>query len=422
MKFPLVVLSVLAAAAITGFYQHRTLTALREESRTIRHSLAEQEPPHPAARSEADGEAALDEAEARLVALLSLKSHRGAEAELQLLDALRKLDATGIAALIARVKSRDEIPQEMRDRCEETCLDIMSWGMNEEAIALILMTPEAPGRNTKLYHQFHEWSRRHPAEAASWFENEFKKGNPLASKLLTGAPDLQYVSILAHLRADPDRGIALALARLAPDSSPSDLQDLGATTALTLADESEHRDYLAALRRAAAQSPGNPVLAGMRSGYLQQITNQFTDWSVDDAVSLIDSEFTPQEKQEAASIMCHYNDLDEPQKWAAWIAGVNWPPEQEHPGESYIQAWAYADYAAAGEWLDRYPAGAKKDSLIRSYSAFIFDKFPAEAARRVATLSAGPVRERTLQSLYWRWVDKDPEAAERFAKEHELEQ
>lgn len=423
MKVPLIALSVLAVVTITGLYQHRTLTALREESRAIRHSLAEQEPSLPEVRSKADTESALDEAEARLVALLSLKSHRGDEAELQVLDALRKLDAAGIAELIARVKSRDAIPQEMRDRCYETCLGIMSWGMNAEAIALIQMAPESPGRDTKLYHQFYEWSQRRPAEAARWFEDELKKGNPLTSKLLTDAPDLQYVSILAQLRADPDRGIALALARLAPDVSPSTLHNLGATTAGKLADEAEHRDYLAALRRAAAQSPGNPVLAGIRSSYLQELTNsKLTDWSFDDAVALIDSEFTAQEKQEAASVISHFNDLDEPQKWAAWIAKVDWPPEQEHPLDSYIGSWAYTDYTAAGEWLDRYPAGATKDSLIRSYSALIFDKFPAEAARRVSSLSAGPVRDRTLQNLYWRWVDKDPDAAGSFAKEHGLEQ
>jgi len=200
-----------------------------------------------------------------------------------------------------------------------------------------------------------------------------------------------------------------------------EINKLAAETLESLADECEHASYLAALRRVAEKSPGNPVLEQIRAAYLNELPRRLKLWTFDEVTPLLDDELTAEEKLVTARNLSTFSDLDSPERWAGWFAKIGGEMDKQHPLRKYLRSWSIADYLAVGQWLDQYPDGPVRNELVLEHADRIRDPLPEEAARRALALPASPQREEVLKAIHSSWQAKDPEAAARFARENGLE-
>lgn len=87
-------------------------------------------------------------------------------------------------------------------------------------------------------------------------------------------------------------------------------------------------------------------------------------------------------------------DLDEPSRFAG--------------------KWVESDPAAAARWLDRLPAGAVRDTMVRALSYRALEDDPEGAIAWAATMSKAEERASQISSLAEHWMDNDPTAAAKW--------
>ncbi len=417
----LVVVAVVGAIAI---HQQATLSGLKEQARGLEESLAH--PPAGAPSSTAPASAApilspeqraalLPEAKAAFFGIVCSPDGVGPDQEQRFVLATRSMDVASLVALMAALKTDPALPEQERVDFEIHFAYLVTRQDPEKAMAILLGLPKVDG--SKLCYPLRQWSATDPAGAAAWFQEQLRKGNPA-----TDDPELRRQAIGALFRSDPDRGLQLASSLLPADASTTrEINKLAAETVASLADEREHASYLAALRRVAEKSPGNTVLAQIRAAYLNELPAQLKIWTVDDVTTLLDDELSPVEKLVTARNMAGFTDLDTPERWADWFGKIGGEVDEQHPLRRYLRSWSLADYAAVGQWLDRYPEGAAKNQLTLEYADLIRDLSPGEAAQHAEALPASPEREEVLKAIYHSWQSKDPDAAGSFARENGLE-
>lgn len=418
---PLVVVAVVGAIAV---HQQATLSGLKEQARGLEESLAH--PPAGAPSSTAPASATpvlspeqraalLPEAKAAFFGIVCSPDGVGPDQEHRFVLATRSMDVASLVALMAALKADPALPEGEREDFEIHFAYLITRQDPEKAMAILIGLPKVDG--SKLCTPLGQWSAMDPAAAAAWFQEQLRKGNPV-----TDDPELRREAIQALFRSDPDRGLQLASSLLPADASATrEINKLAAETVASLADEREHASYLAALRRVAEKSPGNPVLAQIRAAYLNELPAQLKVWTVDDVTTLLDDELSPAEKLVTARNLATFTDLDTPERWADWFGKIGGELDEQHPLRRYLRSWSLADYAAVGQWLDHYPEGAAKNQLALEYADLIRDLSPEEAARHAEALPASPEREEVLKAIHNSWQAKAPDAAERFARENGLE-
>ncbi len=421
MRIRQLILPVTAVALITGIaiHQQRTLAGLKEQSRSLEESLAKPQPtpsftlPPAGATPLLNPEqsaALFPEAEAASLAVIRVGGW-SPELHERLFLATRSMDVASLVRLIAILKELPDLPAEQRKDFEIHFAYLLAHEQPEKAFAILLNLPKVAADGKLLCVPFRQWMAKDPAAAAEWFERQLGAGHAV-----TNSPELRRAAIEALFRANPDRGLNLALSLLPAVPDTKEINHLAVQTAVSLADEREHASYLAALRRVAEKSPGNPVLEQIRAAYLNELPARLKVWAFDDVTPLLDGELTTEEKRVTARNLSTFSDLDAPDRWADWFAKIGGELDGEHPLRNYLRSWSFADYRAVGQWLDHHPDGATKNELVFEHADRIRDSFPDEAARRALALPASLRREELLKAIHASWQAKDPAAAESFAR------
>ncbi|WP_035606022.1 hypothetical protein [Haloferula sp. BvORR071] len=373
MRSKQLILPLAAIALVTGIaiYQQRTLTGLKEQTRSLEKSLAN--PPAAAAPttgtsallSPEQSESLFPEAEAAFFAILRSEGVSPEQRE-RLSMALLPMDVPTLIRLMAALKAHPELPPEQQQDFELHFAYAIAEEQPEKAFAILADLPGVEG--SKLYYSLRQWSAIDPAAAAAWFEQQLRAGNPA-----TNDPDLRRQALEALFRADPDRGLHLALNLLPEVPDAMEINKLAAETLESLADEREHASYLAALRRVAEKSPGNLVLEQIRAAYLNELPRRLKLWTFDEVTPLLDDELTAEEKLVTARNLSTFSDLDSPERWAGWFAKIGGEMDKQHPLRKYLRSWSIADYHAVGQWLDQYPDGPVHNELVLEHADRIRD-------------------------------------------------
>ncbi|MCB1133831.1 MAG: hypothetical protein KDN05_22120, partial [Verrucomicrobiae bacterium] len=223
-----------------------------------------------------------------------------------------------------------------------------------------------------------------PNEAIERFEQERAKGN--ADYLTTNQ---RQAMMLALAGSDPDRMLAMALSpELADD--PDALAMLGGFVDDKLEKPADHLRFMAALRRAADKQPDSEQLATIRKDYVREMTSQLAQWPFDDVRTLVDGEFTAEEKLQVIEKASHRGDLEDRAKWADWFLGVDltewrgWiatqPQQFQHPLVELLAEWGRSDPDAGEQWLPKLPDGELREEVVLEFAWNVAERDPERAA------------------------------------------
>jgi len=265
---------------------------------------------------------------------------------------------------------------------------------------------------------FRNYLASNPRDAIRWFDEQAALGNPAVAE-----SSMRSAILLGEAHVDPERMLSRAVSPGFVSESDA-LSHLGGFVASTLDDVSEHRQFLAALRRAQEKDAESPALAKIRTGYIGGISSDLAGFPFQDASAIMDSEFTSAEKLKFAASECHRADLDGLEKWADWFLKIGYddwkmrevtpgsPPD--HPASAVLETWAESDWRAAGKWLEKVPPGPLKSEMVERYSWRIAAIDPDRAATYIPEISDGKERRSLVKKIAKTLESKDPEAAAVF--------
>lgn len=238
--------------------------------------------------------------------------------------------------------------------------------------------------------------------AIKTFEEEFARGNR------DYATTTIRTSVLLELAvSDPDKMLALAVSpEFAAD--PDALLNLGGFIANGIDNPSDHQRYLTAMWRAQERNP-SPFLEKIRQDYVSGMGQWLYQWPAADAISLIDSGFTPDERFSTVDTLARRGDLNDPEKWFDWFLRIDpnaweaWTQREgirgRHPLVTQIESRSIYDPQSSGGWLGKIPPGALRDEATLSYAWMIADRDPDRAAGYLAELPESKGKQNLVQRI-----------------------
>lgn len=296
-----------------------------------------------------------------LVAFQNRTAHPDPERMKQFLLAAKEFSGKDIARLLELLRADSRLAGLAADKIVEACREIFS-----EA------APFAWRDYLEAHRDLPDWQKLFDSavsnclqadgkRAIEQFEDETARGNRdfATSGIRTGV-------LLKLAASDPDKMLTMAAS---PEFSadPDALAHLGGFVDDQLKKPEEHHRFLTALRRATEKQPDSPLWQTIRKDYVREMTNQLPTWPFEQMKTLVDGEFSREEKWLAANQASHRGDLDDKSKWADWFLGIDladwdrWivgqPQQFKHPVIHLLGDWGRTDAAAASAWVETMPSG-----------------------------------------------------------------
>jgi hypothetical protein len=312
-----------------------------------------------------------------------------AERTKRLLHAAKDLSArdmeTVMTALLSDARLAGVACDEIIRSCHELFSEVAPFSWREYLVA----HRELPDWQRLFEAACRNCLREDGKRALALIEEETARENPEVAT--SGIRTSVLLELAVH---DPDKMLARAVSpELAAD--PDALAHLGGFVDDRFETPADHRRFLAALRRAQEKNP-SPVLTKIREDYTREMAGRFAGWPATEAILLLDSELTPDERFLFAEQSASRVDLSDPEQWVDWFLKID-PAEwsawttrmgshSKHPLVRQIESRAIKDSDLPATWLGRIPAGALRDEATLGYAWMIADRDPDRAARYLGEL------------------------------------
>lgn len=134
------------------------------------------------------------------------------------------------------------------------------------------------------------------------------------------------------------------------------------------------------------------ILEGLGRGMVQtSVSGPPGSWMKD---------LSPDEAMSVASgISENPNFTPRPDAWLDWM-GKSLPPEKvADTAKPILTKWINEDYEAAGEWINRQPAGDFRNEAAANYARMMAKRFPDTAKDWANSLPEGPDKRKLLEEL-----------------------
>ena len=280
--------------------------------------------------------------------------------------------------VIADLKSDPTLdPKEVRDLVSIS-LNLAAARQGEVVAELALANRDQIGSVSGLIGS---WAQQDPSNAFAWLD----KNQEALGK------DYE-VALQQAIRQSASRDPGLALANLSKIDYGKSQTETANAIGETLVDDGARSSLLAELRIAKVD-PFNRslILTGLGSGLMKHSVAQPEAWmkelSSDEAVTV------------AEGLSRNLNASARPDAWLDWM-GKSLPPEKvADTAKPMLTKWINEDYQAAGEWINRQPAGDLRNAAAADYARMMAKRFPDTARDWAATLPEGPERQRLLEDL-----------------------
>ena len=338
-----------------------------------------------------------------LVAFQNRTAHPDPERMKQFLLAAKDFSGKDIARLLELLRADSRLAGLAADKIVEACREIFS-----EA------APFAWRDYLEAHRDLPDWQKLFDSavsnclqadgkRAIEQFEDETARGNRdfATSGIRTGV-------LLKLAASDPDKMLTMAAS---PEFSadPDALAHLGGFVDDQLKKPEEHHRFLAALRRATEKQPDSPLWQTIRKDYVREMTNQLPTWPFEQMKTLVDGEFSKEEKLFAAEQASHRGDLDDKSKWADWFLGIDladwdrWaagqPQKFKHPVIHLLGDWGRNDVGAASAWLETMPADDLRSKAVLEHAWTIADRNPERAAGYLGELPESKEKQNLVKKI-----------------------
>jgi hypothetical protein len=330
----------------------------------------------------------------------------------ELLDEMLRLDANQLKALIGELRADSQLTPEMRRNIVGLAIGTLGNDHPSAALAVFAETSDLfTDRNAAsrvVGDVLSKWARNDPQAALGWVREHSGR----FPELINDQTKLGLIG--GSAKHDP----RLAF-KLVSELGLTDVHGAGGRIADSARTPGERLGVLAALRdhlrSGANEEIGKTLFDSTMNGLSRKVTEEgFGPASAWLAAAKLD------ERETAAFIdkLHPWQTKEDTGKWVEWL-GQKLPPDQlGGKVGSLMHQWAQEDYKAAAGWLNSTPAGPAKDLALRSYVSALGPYEPAAAAEWALTLPPGSDRTELLKSVHGYWLNKDPDAAAAFARQH----
>ncbi len=305
-------------------------------------------------------------------------------------ERMKLLDPSQLTALIAELRSTQDLKEEYRAEVIFSALRQLADSQPQTALALLKDSPDLLKdkpwmRDNLVSSSLSKWATADPMAAFGWVREHAEKfpnfvTNRVKESMISGigANNPKLALELVDKLGLGDTWQALCQIAQAADTPES------------------RRVTLSALRDHLAASPGDAIrqeLIGRFSGSVaEEGFASATEW-------FKRASLTPAELETVAGSLISSIKPEETGQWLEWI-GKNLPAgKSESPIYGIVERWATSDYQAVGKWLSTAPASPAKNAAIRSYAQTVSTLDPATATQWAMTLPPGPDRDATLEHI-----------------------
>ncbi|MFC7337581.1 hypothetical protein ACFQY0_10365 [Haloferula chungangensis] len=417
MKRLLLIVAAILIVAALAFFQNKRLAALRADTarllaQTQGDSASDGESPATASSSLGVSEekvAAVHEAMVEMiVAFREMRSSGRRDGDLnfveqrkQMLLTAKDFSAENIASLIAALQRDERLAELTADQRIEACFELFLEVAPKAFLDYLEAHRDLPDWQQRFDRCYRAWLQVSPQEAMARFEE--KKGNADYETTST-----RQSAMLALAASDPDRMLEMAMSpKYAAD--PDALAHLGGFVDDRLDTLADHLRFMAALRRAEEKRGDSPLLATVRKDYVREMTNQLERWPFEDVRTLVDGEFTPQEKFQVAVGASHQGDLENRGKWADWFLDIDpktwdtWIADQpnkfKHPVVDLVCNWGREDPVSAASWMEKMPEGELRSATVLGFAWTIADGDPEMAASYLPEIPDSKGRKNLVKKI-----------------------
>lgn len=314
-----------------------------------------------------------------------------------------KFPAKEMEALFGSLHSDSRLADLPPGKAIEAMLEIFSGTAPAATLEFLRSHREIAHWNGCFSQAFHSLIMANPSQGIRWFEEQESLANPDLQN-----PELRRSFLMTFARIDPDKMLAHALSpKFASD--PDTLSRLGIFVASQLNQPSERQQFFAALRRTRQSIGPSPQLDKIRSEFISGISQELAASSFDDAQTLVDSEFSSDEKLAFAGQVLNSPDFIDPGKWADWALKIDpaaWRERSkrtkagaDHPAIQILSNWTRLDEAAAGKWLGNIPAGDLKTAMACEFISTVATVNPDKASTYLPLIPDGESKEMTIKRI-----------------------
>lgn len=411
MKAILIATAIVAAVGI-AIVQHSRLSELHAETATL-------EAGRTTSAMKGDGRSRLATATQReatvaqiefvhetmievMVAYHYRSEHHDQERMKQLFLAAMDFSGRDIARLVELLRDDPRLAGAEADEIADFCRHIFSEAAPFGLKDYLLANRDLPDWQNLFDSAFRNCLHADGRRAIKTFEEESARGNRDYATTAIRASVLLELAV-----SDPDKMLALAVS---PEFSadPDALFKLGGFTANRIDNPSDHQRYLSAMWRAQERNP-SPLLDEIRQDYVSGMGQRLYQWPAADAISLIDSGFTADERFSIVDTLARRGDLNDPGKWFDWFLRIDpkewtaWTQREgvrdQHPLVTQIESRSIYDPQSSGGWLGKIPPGALRDEATLSYAWMIADRDPDRAAGYLAELPESKGKQNLVQRI-----------------------
>jgi hypothetical protein len=430
MKLPIVLTFViLVAGSLWGVRENTYLTRMREKHREVTREAAELGISAGSAESAVvtragrrpreDAERKGREFAERLVAFAKEMKAREEGGEvpddaikkrIELMDDLLSLKGDGLKALIAELRNRSDLDDEMRQGMLSFSIMMLSVQNPEAALALFTESSDMLGDHPMSKHALSsalkQWAKDQPLAALEWIKKNATKHPELVT-------DDAKQAVIAGA-ASSDFGLALQLIGEL-DVSPESVMRRIAQTANTPERQTE---LLRAIRKAAADAPDKEAGEKLSSNGLRSLLSSVAETGFENATKWMESaDLAASEAAMVVRELNYHRTKSDTGRWLDWMAARPVGEDSKNATQNLIRNWTEKDYQAAGTWLADSPAGPLKETATISYLETVAPYDPEVAAQWAATLPDGK-RNASMRNIYESLKRKDAAAADAFAERH----
>lgn len=257
-------------------------------------------------------------------------------------------------------------------------LTFASTRQSEEAAELALAHRES---GVGVRQVVGNWAVQDPAGAFAWLE---KNKEAIGKEY----PKAWEEAVRQSVGRDP----ALALKELAKMADQRSQERLAGNFAANLADDSSRMALLEELRHS-PQVGGNWRLQVWKS-----LGNNLSKESPDSS-ALVKGLSPGEAELISGAILSSGESLDHAGAWLDWSRNSHVPVDPISPIPPLLTNWINEDYQAAGEWINKQPAGDFRNQAIADYARQMAKRFPDTAKDWANTLPEGPDKRKLLEEV-----------------------
>jgi hypothetical protein len=257
-------------------------------------------------------------------------------------------------------------------------LSLASTLQSETAAELALAHRESGGDIRGIIRN---WASLEPAGAFAWLEKNKEAIGKDYSKAWEEA-----------VKQSASRDPALALYSLANMQDTKARERMAGDFAASLKDDSSRMAMLEEIRR-------SQMVHGVWGIKLwESIGNNLANGSPDS--SAVVKGLSPGECELiSGAVLTSGQSLNHAEAWLDWSRNSHLPMDPFSPVPPLLTRWINDDYQAAGEWINKQPAGEFRNAAAANYARMMAKRFPATARDWAATLPEGPEKRRLLEDL-----------------------